>query len=117
MSCPDARDRLLRFLDEHAFDPVLRAPRARADRREALEDAQACIERIKRRYHEQPQSAEELRAQFLHDVASRVAEKANRELERLGLPTMPRLRRDFLRLSDELGVGVPLASAGAHAEH
>jgi hypothetical protein len=104
MSSPDARDRLLRFLDEHAFDPVLRCSLAHADRREALEDAQACVERLKRQYHAR-WSAEAIRAQFLHDVHDDVVEKANRELERLGLPTLPRLTRDFLRLSDDLGVG------------
>jgi hypothetical protein len=101
MSPNEARTRLLQFLDERAFAPVLRASREQVDRREALEDAQARADRLKRRY-ERYASAEEIHAQFLRDVHTPV--KCDRELDRLGLPTLPRLRRAFLRLIEELGV-------------
>lgn len=104
MTPNEVRRYLLQFLDEHFFNPVLTAPLDRADRREELEDAQACSERLRRRYHERCSTAEELRLQFIADVAAS-SPRVCRELDRLGLPTLPGLRGPFLQLCDTFGVG------------
>ena len=104
MSQDAARQRLLEFLDEHLFDPVLRMSPDRADRREEFEDAQARTARIKARCHDCG-SAQELRRWCLEALASSDGSKVDRELDRLGLPTLGRLARHFLALCDELDVG------------
>ena len=104
MSQDAERRRLLQFLDEHLFDPVLRTSPDRVDRREAFEDAQARTERIKARCHA-CHSADELRRLCVELTTSADASKAERELDRLGLPTFARLARHFLTLFEQLGVG------------
>ncbi len=104
MSQDAARQRLLQFLDEHVFDPVLRFPPDRVDRREEFEDAQARIERTRQSCHA-CRSADELRSLCLEALESPSSCKADRELDRVGLPTLSRLNGRFLALCDELGVG------------
>jgi len=104
MSQDAERQRLLQFLDEHVFDPVLRTSPDRVDRREAFEDAQARTERIKARCHACP-SADELRRLCVELTASADGSRAERELDRLGLPTFSRLAKPFFTLCEQLGVG------------
>ena len=106
------RQRLLDFLDEHIFDPVLRMSPDRADRREAFEDAQARTARIKAWCHA-CRSAEELRRFCFEVAASRDGSKAERELDRLGLPTFSRLAAHFRALCEQLGVGAREAARAA----
>ncbi len=104
MDAVEVRQLLLQFLDEHAFNPVLTAPVDRADRREPFEDAQLRSERLRRRYHERCRTPEDIRRQFILDVYD-TSSKLDRELDRLGLPTLPALQVAFLALCDALGVG------------
>jgi hypothetical protein len=96
---------LLDFLDEHVFNPILTTSPGRVDRREALEDAQARADWLRRRYYERCPTAAAVRAQFLTDVGE-TSNRLDRELDRLGLPTLPGARAQFLALCDQLGVGV-----------
>jgi hypothetical protein len=99
----EARRQLLQFLDEHAFYPVLRMPIEWADRREEFEDVRLRTERLQHRYHERCETAASVRGLFLLDLRDGSL-RADRELDRLGLPTLARLRVAFLKLCDELGV-------------
>jgi hypothetical protein len=101
-----ARDKLLRFLDQTAFDPILRAKPDKysdADRR-VLADVQRRTESEKKRYHDDYGSAREIRDRFMQDVHSSAAKKVNDELKRLGLPRLPDLQDEFLKLCEEIGV-------------
>ena len=112
MSGSERRQRLLDFLESHIFRPILQAPLDRVDRREAIEDAQCRTERRRIRYRACA-TAEEVYAHFLADVDSSSGQ-LDRELDRVGLPTLAALRGQFLALCDELGLatGEPQASAG-----
>ncbi len=103
MSQDAGRQRLLQFLDEHIFDPVLRVSPDRVDRREAFEDAQTRTERIKRRCHACG-DVDELRRLCAELMASPDGRKADRELDRLGLPTLSRLSARFGAICEQLGV-------------
>lgn len=111
MSQDAERRRMLQFLDEHIFDPVLRTSPDRVDRREAFEDAQVRTERLKARCHACA-SAGELRRLCIELTAATDGKKAERELDRLGLPTFARLAKPFLTLCEQLGVG---SRDGMHA--
>lgn len=99
----DARAELLAFLDEHAFAPVLQTPPDRVDRREAFEDAQCHTDRARRRFHA-CQTAAAIVDRFVVELSGDAAGRVDRELDRLGLPTLRRLRRAFDALCERLGV-------------
>jgi hypothetical protein len=107
MATRDARDKLVRFLDRRAFDPVLRASpdayASAADRR-LLEDVQKRTVTEQRRYRQSYRTADEVRENFMRDLSSAPAKKVHAELRRLKLPALPDLEDDFLDLCDELGV-------------
>lgn len=102
----EARAQLLAFLDEHAFGPVLKTSPDRVDRREEFEDAQCHTERTRRRFHACP-SAAAICERFIAEVHGSSARRVDRELDRLGLPTLGRLQRAFEELCARLGVRVP----------
>jgi hypothetical protein len=107
----ERRQRLLDFFDTHVFRPILQASLDRVDRREAIEDAQCRTERRRSQY-QACATAEELYAQFFADVDSS-SEKLDRELDRVGLPTLAILRGQFLALCHELGLGTSERPAAA----
>lgn len=104
-----ARQRLLQFLDEHIFDPVLRVSPDRVDRREAFEDAQTRTERLKRRCHA-CRDVEELSRLCLELMRSPDGRNADRELDRLGLPTLTRLSARFGAICEQLAGREPISS-------
>jgi hypothetical protein len=63
----NAREKLLRFLDQRAFDPILRASpdRYSGDDKDKLEHVKGATERTKQRYHHDYASAEEVRGRYL----------------------------------------------------
>jgi hypothetical protein len=101
----DARAELLAFLDEHAFAPVLNTSPDRVDRREEFEDAQCHTERVRRRFHA-CQSAAAIHDRFVAELHVDTAGWVDRELDRLGLPTLRRLQRSFDELCARLDVSV-----------
>ncbi len=103
---PDARQELLRFLDERAFNPILHAPPAdlsEADRYQ-LEELKGLTRQARRRYHLKYRSALEIRRRFLEDLSSRTAAKVHERLGRLGLPNPPDLKVEFVALCHRLAV-------------
>jgi hypothetical protein len=107
MSTRDDREKLIRFLNRRAFEPVLRASPddypSEADRA-LLDDVKRRTESEQKRYRERYHTAEDVRTNFLRDLGSEPAKKVHAELRRLKLPALPDLEDDFLQLCDELGV-------------
>ena len=103
----NARERLVRFLDEQAFDPILRTSpdRYSGNDRDKLEHVKGATERTKERYHHDYTSAEEVRDRFRDDLSSSAAQQVQRELEQLGLPTLHDVEGEFEDLCRDLGVG------------
>lgn len=101
----DAKRRLLQFLEEKTFEPVLRAkpdgyPESKRRELDHVQKAtRAEIERF-RRYG----SASEVVLNFKRDLCSAKAKKVHRELEELNLPTIEQCRDEFLRLAQEFNV-------------
>ncbi len=100
------REELVRFLDRKVFDPILRASPDRysgADRKH-LEHVKSNTESEKKRFHDDYRTAREVRDNYHSDLSSKTADRVNRELEELGLPTLPSVREEFDALAEKLGV-------------
>jgi hypothetical protein len=103
-----ARQQLVRMLEERAFDPVLsvKAERYSSDSdKQKLADVQRSTESEKRRFRDEYKSASDVRNNYLSDLHSEAGKKKTRELEQLGLPTLPSIKDEFLARCDELGIG------------
>ena len=102
----DKREELLKFIDKNAFDPILKAsPTKLSDKdREKLEDVQRKTQNEKEQFHKEYKTAEEVKKNYLSDVRSKAAVKVNKELEHLGLPTLPQLKDEFMELCNKLEV-------------
>jgi hypothetical protein len=100
-----AKDKLVRFLDRRAFDPVLKArpDRYSESQQRTLEDVQRRTETEKDRF-EHYGSARDVVVNFKRDLDSEPARKVHRELKNLGLPTIVDIKDEFLRLADDLHV-------------
>jgi hypothetical protein len=103
----NARERLVRFLDQKAFDPILRASPDRFSKsdRDKLEHVKGATERTKQRYHDDYTSAQEVRDRFRDDLSSSAARQVQRELAQLGLPTLHDIESEFEHLCNGVGVG------------
>jgi hypothetical protein len=103
----NAREKLVRFLDEQAFDPILRADPERysGSDRQKLEHIKGATERAQQRYHDDYTSAEEVRDRFRDDLSSSAPQRVQRELQSLGLPTLHDVEDEFEDLCRDLGVG------------
>lgn len=101
-----AKDKLIRFLEQRAFDPVLKArpDRYSENERRKLDDVQRRTETEKDRF-EHYGSARDVVVNFKRDLDSEPARKVHRELKDLGLPTIVDIEDEFLKLADELHVG------------
>jgi len=49
-------------------------------------------------------SADEIKKNYLSNIHSKAAAKVNDQLEKLGLPTMPEHKDEFMELCSKLGV-------------
>ncbi|WP_243374203.1 hypothetical protein [Geotalea sp. SG265] len=101
------REKLVAFLDENAFDPIL----AKTDRdftdgskRQKFQDVRRSTESEQKRFHDQYHTAREVKDNYLSDLNSKTAQKKNRELEELGLPRLPQFRDRFEKLCRDLEV-------------
>lgn len=106
MKDAEKRERLIKFIDANAFDPILkRTPEDfTGDRRAKFEDVRRSTEAEKRRFHEGYRTAKEVKDNYLSDLTSHTAKKKNEELEALGLPRLPQFKEKFLKLCEELEV-------------
>ena len=106
MAEDNAFERLVHFLNRTAFDPVLRASpsdyKSESDKK-VLADVQRKTKTEKERYAGY-ESAAKVKQMFEDDLNSEPAKKVHRELERLGLPTIPSLKAEFEQLCEREGV-------------
>jgi len=102
----NARKELINFIDKHAFDVIIHTSPDKFDGkdREKFEDIRRKTKNEQRKFHEDYTSAAAVKQNFLQNVRSRPAQKLDRELEHLGLPTLPQLKDDFQELCRKLGV-------------
>jgi hypothetical protein len=93
---------LLNFLDNHVFNPILKASSDRyseADQKK-LEDVQQRTKSEKDRFHRY-RNAQAIIDNYKDDLHSPTAKRVNSELEKLKLPTLPSVKEEFLRLAGE----------------
>ena len=106
MSEKENRDKLLEFLDQRAFEPVLQASKEKypADQRKMLKDVQSTTKSTQKRYHNKYDSPQEIYNNFKNDLSSASAQAVHQQLQQLGLPTLKDIRSDFEKLANDLGV-------------
>lgn len=102
----EKREKLIHFLDEKAFDPILEKSEDdfEGNKRDKYRDVRQSTESEKERFHNDYNTAEEVRDNYLSDLNSEEADKINRELEDLGLPRLPDFEGEFRDLCDRLDV-------------
>ena len=99
------KEQLVRFLEQHAFRPVLNAkPSGRSEpERKRLEHVQKATEAEIERFRNYG-SAEEVVTNFRRDLDSAPAKRVHAELRSLGLPTIHDIRDEFEERAQKLGV-------------
>lgn len=99
------KDKLMDFLERHAFGPVLKArPTDFSEgQREKLDHVQRATRSEIERYHGYG-SAQDVVTNFHRDLHSEPAKKVHRELASLGLPTLDDVRGGFEKLANDLGL-------------
>lgn len=108
MMGPDDRKReeLLKFLNQKVFDPILRAlpeDYKSEDLKKKLNDVKRRTESEKHIFHEL-QTAEQVKKNYLADLDFRTARKTDYELDELKLPSLTKVKDEFLRLCEKLKV-------------
>lgn len=100
-----AKERLVNFLDEKAFQPVLGAnPESYPeDKRNVLKDVQDATRAERDRFHDYG-SAEEVYQMYKDDLNSEPAQDVHGKLRDLDLPTLNDVRSEFENLAQEVGV-------------
>jgi hypothetical protein len=106
MTQDDVAHRLLEFLDEHAFGPVLSArpegyPAAQG---EALRAAQTETRRERERF-EPGASASQVYRTYHEELAAPGSAALHRRLRELALPALEDVRIDFEQMASDLGIG------------
>lgn len=99
-----AREKLVRFLDEQAFDPILGAdPECYSGTdRQKLEHVGGAPERTLQRCHDDSTSAEEVRDRLRDDLSSSAAQRVQLSMRRL---TLHDVQDEFEDLCRDLGIG------------
>lgn len=94
------KSELLHFLDQHVFDPILRASPDRYSEsdRQKLKDVQDRTRSEKERFRSYS-SAQEIIDNYKSDLHSSTAKRVNSELEKLKLPTLPSVQEEFTKLA------------------
>ena len=102
----DKKKQLLDFIDKKAFDVVINADPHKYDKndRKKLEDIRRKTKNEKEQFHNDYKNAKEVKEGFLSDVHSDAAQKVDKELRHLHLPTLPEIKDDFMKLCDKIGV-------------
>ena len=108
MMGPDDRKReeLLKFLNQKVFDPILWAlpeDYKSEDLKKKLNDVKKRTESEKHIFHEL-QTAEQVKKNYLADLDFRTARKTDYELDELKLPSLTKVKDEFLRLCEKLKV-------------
>lgn len=101
------KKQLVEFLEEKAFEPVIktRGTNYKGDpEKKMLEHVKRSTRAEEKRYREQYRTASEVKQRFFDDLTSRPAKKVDEELKQLGLPRLPDMKDEFLHLCDRIGV-------------
>ena len=103
----DKKKQLVDFLDRKAFEPVLRADpsdySSQSDK-DKLKDVQQSTRSEQHRFREEYSSAKEVYDNYRDDLNSEPAQKIDRELQELDLPTLASVRPEFEDLCQRLDV-------------
>lgn len=101
----NAKNQLLDFLDQRVFDPILDASVSDYSDEEEYDliDVQQATETEKKRFRSY-NSAEKVKEMFQDNLSSGPAQEIHQKLERLNLPSLPKLRDEFMQLADQLEV-------------
>ena len=105
MAGTDTRQELIHFLEQHAFQPVLRA-RAQdfsEKQRDELVDLQERTKTEVARFRGY-RSAQDVVTNFKRDLTSAPAKAVHRRLAALGLPTLDDVREPFEELAAKHGL-------------
>lgn len=99
MSANDVKKLLTDFINKKAFNPILKArPEKFSDKElEEFEEVKRKTENEKKNF-EKYASTEEMKRNYLSNVRSKSAAKVNDQLKKLGLPTMPEHKYEFMDL-------------------
>ncbi len=103
----NARQQLVELLDRKVFDPILSKSEddfSSEREKEELRDVQESTESEKHRFHDEYTSAKDVKDNYVSDLSSSTGKRKDKELDDLGLPKMPDVRDEFMRLCDKLGV-------------
>lgn len=105
MARSSAKEQLVDFLEQHAFQPVLRAKESAVPKgkQEELKDLQDRTRTEIERFHNY-RTAEDVVTNYRRDLHSRKAQEVQARLKALDLPTLPDVRDDFEALAEKLGV-------------
>ena len=107
MTDKDARTQLLDFLDQKAFQPVLKTSLddyKNENQLQMLVEVQERTRSTRQRYHNSYTSAADVLKNFRSDLSSEAAKIVHADLRSLGLPALPEVKQEFEQLADELGV-------------
>jgi hypothetical protein len=102
----EKKEKLIRFLNRKAFDPILKSSDSgykSESEKKKLQDVKESTVSEKRRFSEY-ESASEVKKEYLNDLNSTSAKKINKELSQLDLPRLPDLKEEFLKLCEKLEV-------------
>jgi hypothetical protein len=103
----EKKRQLTAFLDEKAFDPVLNISSdefSSEEQKRKFHVVRKSMLSEKRRFHDRYTSAKDIKENYLGGLDSRTSKRMYDELEELGLPSLPKLKDEFIRLCDTLGV-------------
>lgn len=102
----DKRKKLLDFIDKKAFDVILKTSpdKFNGKDKEKFEEILKKTENEKNKFHESYKTAKEVKENFLANTHSKPAQKLNKELEHLKLPTLPEIKDEFEELCKKLDV-------------
>jgi hypothetical protein len=106
MANQDAREKLLDFLDENVFGPVIETEEDdfAGKEKEKFRLVKEATIREKERYYNDYPTAEDIKRNFEQDVTSGAARSINEDLDELGLPKLEDYREEFTELTEELGI-------------
>ena len=96
------KEELFQFLDQHVFEPILRAnPDHYAEKdRSMLANVQQKTKTERDRYQHYP-NAEKIRQMYEDDLHSENAKSVNEHLRHLKLPILADVKTEFLKRADQ----------------
>jgi len=101
----DKRDELLNFIDKKAFNVILKTSPDKFKGKDK-EDFDEILKKTKneKKKFQGYKTAKEVKENFLSNTHSKPAQKLDKELEHLKLPTLPQIKDEFEELCKKLDV-------------